>query len=94
MNCPSIHVYTMVGGFFYPNVTFKKERCLTNEDKIMKDIIISGLLATVLLLLMLFAAPILNETEVNKDLVGTEEIAQGDNPEKETKIDSNIHTPL
>ena len=60
----------------------------------MKDIITSGLLAIVVLLLMFFAAPILNETEINENVVGTEEIVHEDIPVKEIEIDSNIHTPL
>ena len=60
----------------------------------MKDIITSGLLAIFVLLLMIFTAPILNETneiEGNREL---EEVVFTNNPENEIKIDSNIHTPL
>lgn len=60
----------------------------------MKDIIVSGLLGTFLLLLLFVAAPILNEKEINESVIGTEEVVHEDNPAKELKIDSNIHTPL
>ncbi len=60
----------------------------------MKDIITSGLWGIAVLLMMFFAAPILNEKDINKSIVGTENIVQEDIPVKEIEIDSNIHTPL
>ena len=75
-------------------MTFLKSPCPNSEDKIMKDIITSGLLGMVLVLLLCIAAPILNETEAKESIDGTEEVVHEDNPRKEIMIDSNIHTPL
>lgn len=60
----------------------------------MKDIIKSGLLAIFVLLLMVFTAPILDESNENEGNEEMEEVVLTNNPENEIKIDSNIHTPL